>query len=157
MRKYINQFWSWYEDNLHLNIGIAAGLFIWQIVHLFWLTADVVFERLFSFALFNLSGFWEYLIIAVDYTEIPALITVSLVYIYELRAGRDKKKSILFLVLLNSQWLHLFWITDEFVVSLFRSASETILPIWLAWMAIGIDYLELPVMYDTVKRFLTIN
>lgn len=34
MKKYINQFWSWYEDNLHLNIGIAAGLFVWQLAHL---------------------------------------------------------------------------------------------------------------------------
>ena len=153
MKKYINQFWSWYEDNLHLNIGIAAGLFIWQLVHLFWLTTDVVFERLFSFALLNLSGFWEYAIIAVDYTEIPALIAVSLIYINELRAGRDAKKSVLFLILLNSQWLHLFWITDEFVISQFRGIAETLLPLWLAWTAIAIDYLELPVMYDTIKKF----
>src|SRR3989338_4463774 len=157
MRKYINQFWSWYEDNLHLNIGIAAGLFIWQLVHLFWLTADVVFERLFSFALLNLSGFWEYAIIFVDYTEIPALITVSLIYINELRTGRDAKKSILFIVLLNSQWLHLFWITGEFVVNQFRGTTEIILPLWLAWVAIMIDYLELPIMYDTIKKFFTLK
>jgi hypothetical protein len=28
------------------------------------------------------------------------------------------------------------------------------LPIWLAWIAIGIDYLELPVIYDTLRKFL---
>jgi hypothetical protein len=27
------------------------------------------------------------------------------------------------------------------------------LPIWLAWIAILIDYLELPVIYDTLKKF----
>jgi len=153
MKKYINHFWNWYEENLHLNIGIAAGIFIWQLIHLVWLTSDVVIWRLFSFAPLNLSGIWEYLIIAVDYTEIPALITVSLIYINELRAGRNTNKSILFLVLLNSQWVHLFWITDEFVVDRFRETSETVLPLWLAWVAIMIDYLELPVMYDTIKKF----
>jgi len=135
-----------------LNIGIAAFLFVWQLIHLFWLTTDVIFERLFSFALLNLSGFWEYFIIIVDYTEIPALITVSLIYINELRTGRDIKKSILFLVLLNSQWLHLFWITDEFVIAHFRGEHPSF-PLWLAWVAIMIDYLELPVMYDTIKKF----
>ena len=152
MKKYINQFWSWYEDNLRLNIGVATGIFVWQLVHLFWLTADVVFERLFSFVLLNLSEFWEYFIITVDYTEIPALITVSLIHINELRAGRDTKKSVIFLILLNSQWLHLFWITDEFVLAHFRG-EHIIFPLWLVWTAISIDYLELPVIYDTIRKF----
>lgn len=157
MKKSINQFWNWYEENLHLNIGIAAGLFVWQLVHLVWLTGDVVVERIFPTALFNLSGTWEYFIIIVDYTEIPALITVSLIYLNELRRGKDFSKNTLFLVLLNSQWLHLFWITDEFVISQFRGTAEIILPLWLAWTAIVIDYLELPVMYDTIKKFLKIS
>ncbi|MBI2674377.1 MAG: hypothetical protein HYX22_01405 [Candidatus Yanofskybacteria bacterium] len=152
MRKYINHFWNWYEENLRINIGIAAGLFVWQLIHLSWLTTDIVFERLFSSSLLNISGFWEYAIIAVDYTEIPALITVSLIYINELRQGRDTNKSILFLALLNSQWLHLFWITDEFVIAHFRGEHSNF-PLWLAWVAIMIDYLELPVMYDTIKKF----
>ena len=29
----------------------------------------------------------------------------------------------------------------------------TVLPLWLAYLAIAIDYLELPVMYDTFKKF----
>ena len=152
MKKYINHFWSWYEENLHLNIGIAAGIFIWQLIHLVWLTSDVVIWRLFSFAPLNLSGVWEYLIIAVDYMEIPALITVSLVYINDLRQNRDIFKSILFLVLLNSQWLHLFWITDEFVLAHFRG-EHIPAPLWLIWLAISIDYLELPVIYDTIRKF----
>jgi len=125
---------------------------MWQLVHLFWLTVDVVSERLFSFILFNLSGLWEYFIITVDYTEIPALVTVSLIYINELRAGRDTKKGILFLILLNSQWLHLFWITDEFVLAHFRG-EHLLTPLWLVWLAISIDYLELPVIYDTIRKF----
>ena len=152
MKKYINHFWSWYEDNLHLNIGIAAGIFVWQIIHLFWLTTNVVLERLFSIVFFNLSGIWEYAVIAVDYTEIPALFTVSLIYINDLRQNRERFRSTLFLILLNSQWLHLLWITDEFVVAHFRGEYELV-PLWLTWLAISIDYLELPVIYDTIKKF----
>jgi len=157
MRKYINQFWGWYERNLRINIGIAAFLFVWQLVHLFWLASDVIAEHLLSFTLLNLSGIWEYVIIAIDYTEIPAIFTVSLVYINELRQNKNLKKNWLFLVLLNSQWLHLFWITDEFVLDRFRETGGTVLPLWLAWVAIMIDYLELPVMYDTIKKFFNIT
>lgn len=157
MKKYINKFWLWYEDNLHLNIGIAAGLFIWQLIHLIWLAGDVVAGRLFASALFNLSGVWEYIIIIVDYTEIPAIITVSLVYLNELRRGESKISNILFLILLNSQWFHLFWITDEFILEKFRSSTSMILPLWLAWFSIAIDYLELPVIYDTARKFFSVK
>lgn len=157
MKKYINRFWNWYEERLHINIGIAAFLFSWQLAHLFWLTTDVVFERLLSVTVLNLSGIWEFLIITADYTEIPAIIAVSLVYVNELRKGRDTSKSLLFLILLNSQWLHLFWITDEFIIDKFRDTADTILPLWLAWIAISIDYLELPVIYDTLKKFFAVT
>ncbi|MEX2090976.1 MAG: hypothetical protein WD989_02520 [Candidatus Paceibacterota bacterium] len=153
MKKVINKFWFWYEENLHLNIGIAAILFSWQLIHLLWLTTNVVLPGTLDYGFSNLGANWELLIILVDYTEIPALIAVSLVYMNELRARRDIKKSVMFLVLLNSQWLHLFWITDEFVIKQFKDTSDIILPVWLAWTAIGIDYLELPVMYDTMKKF----
>ena len=97
------------------------------------------------------SGPSRWLIILVDYTEIPALISVSLVYVNDLRKRGASLKPILYLLFLNSQLLHIFWITDEFVVS--SGAGETSsLPVWLAYVAILIDYLELPVIYDTVKR-----
>lgn len=153
VKKYINQFWNWYGDNLHINIGIAAVLFAWQLLHLGWLSLDVVLERILDVNIITLSSLWEYLIVIVDYTEIPAIITVSLIYINELRRGFNAR-SIWFLVLLNSQWLHLLWITDEFVVDLFRETSGVMLSVWLAWIAIFIDYLELPVMYDTIKKFM---
>ena len=154
MKKYINQFWGWYEERLHINIGVAAFLFSWQLAHLFWLTTDIVFERLLSVTVLNLSGIWEYLIIAADYTEIPVIIAVSLIYLNELRQGRDTGRSLLFLILLNSQWLHLFWITDEFIINKLRETGNIILPFWLVWFAISVDYLELPVIYDTLKKFL---
>lgn len=151
MRAMWGTFWSWYERTYVLNVSIALGLFVLQIVHLIWLFGAVVWAKLFGVPLFEFTGIWQALIVLVDYTEIPALLSVSLIYINELRQGWNGK-SALFLLFLNTQWLHLFWITDEFVVLTFNSAG-TILPLWLAWLAIAIDYLEVPVMIDTLKKF----
>ncbi len=150
----IRSFWSWYNSHKTFNTGLAAGLFLLQLGHLYWLTAHVVFFRLFGESFFNLTGLWQVIIVLVDYTEIPALILTSLVYINEFREGK-KAKSILYLVFLNVQWVHLFWITDEVVIEQFLGVAPIILPIWLSWLAIGIDYLELPVIYDTLKKFVT--
>ncbi len=153
MQKIFKKFWKFYEKNLLLSYGIAAFLFTLQLVHLYWLTTSVVFERLFGQGFFELSGIWYLIILFVDYTEIPAIILTSLVYINELRKGRNLK-ALLFLIFLNSQWLHIFWITDEFVVDqLLGTETVSSLPPWLAWIAILIDYLELPVIADTIKKF----
>ena len=152
MKAALDKFWKLYEEHHALNIALAALLFSLQLVHLYWLTAHVVALRLLGQSFFNLRGVWELLILVVDYTEIPALLATSLLYINEFRKGKDLK-SLLFLAFLNSQWLHIFWITDEFVVDYFSgSASATVLPVWLAWVAIGIDYLELPVIADTLLK-----
>ena len=145
------KFWNWYNQNLMGNTIVAAVLFTWQLFHLYWLTADVVAMRLFNRSFMELQGFWHLAISLVDYTEIPAIFAISLVYINELRQ-RFNYRSILFLLFLNSQWLHIFWITDEFVVERLTGGVGLEFPIWLAWIAIGIDYLELPVIYDTIKK-----
>ncbi len=145
-------FWLWYERTYALQVGVALGLFLLQLLHLLWLTGDVVWARLFGEELLHLHGVSETAIALVDYTEIPALISVSLIYINELRKKWSGKEA-LYLFFLNTQWVHLFWITDEFVVTAFNGAG-TVLPLWLAWVAIGIDYLEVPVMYDTTRRFI---
>lgn len=146
------KFWGWYERHWLLNVSLAAGLFILQLVHLYWLSAEVVMARLTG-----AEGWWPDLlglnifILLVDYTEIPAIISTSLIYINEMRQG--KRRAWLFFLLLNSQWLHIFWITDEFVVEeITGSGGGTVLPIWLAWVAIGIDYLEVPVMIDLLVK-----
>lgn len=144
-------FWGWYERAYTLNVSIALGLFLIQIVHLVWLSGEVAWAALTGEPLFTFAGVWETIIVLVDYTEIPALISVSLLYVNELRGGWNRK-SVLYLAFLNSQWLHIFWITDEFVVTSFNSAG-TVLPLALAWAAIAIDYLEVPVMIDTLKKF----
>jgi hypothetical protein len=145
-------FWEWYERHYLLNVTLAAVLFLLQLVHLYWLGADPISQRLTDESLFSPSGLLQYLIVVVDYTEIPALIAVSLLYVNELRRGFSWRPLVL-LLLLNSQWLHIFWITDEYVSNaLAGEAAATSLPAWLAWVAILIDYLELPVIYDTLKR-----
>ena len=149
----LEKFWIWYNKHLVLTTGIAAGLFVLQLFHLYWLTTHVVFHKVFGLSLWNPSEFLEWILLVVDYTEIPALITTSLVYINELRK-KYNLKSILYLIFLNSQFLHIFWITDEFVEARLTGAPEvTVLPLWLAFLAISIDYLELPVIFETIKRF----
>jgi hypothetical protein len=147
-----NTFWGWYERHYLLNVCIASVLFLLQLVHLYWLGAEPISLRLADESFFSPSGLLRYLIFFVDYTEIPALIAVSLLYVNELRRGITWRP-LLFLLLLNSQWLHIFWITDEYVSNaLAGDAAATAMPAWLAWVAILIDYLELPVIYDTLKR-----
>lgn len=148
---YVNRFWEWYERNYTLNVGVAAGLFFLQIVHLMWLFAEVIWFKFFGVTLIHFHDAPRLILILVDYTEIPAIIATSLVYINELRS-KINWKSALYLAFINSQWLHLFWITDEFVLEAFT--GKTLLPVWLAWVAILIDYLELPVIVDTIKKFL---
>ncbi len=147
-----SRFWSWYERHYALAVTLTAGLFALQLVHLAWLSADVVAERLTGRSYVELTPVWQFLIILVDYTEIPSLLSTTVFYLYQLQRGRSVVKSVLFLILVNSQWLHLFWITDEFVVEALRGAPGAALPVWLAWVAIVIDYLELPVIADTIAR-----
>ena len=144
-------FWAWYERHYHLILWATTILFFLQVVHLYWLGTHVIAQRLLGYSLFNPAPIIQYLIIAVDYTEIPALISTTVLYLYDLQK-RFSWKAVLFLVLLNSQWLHLFWITDEFVVNQFAGRAVTVLPVWLAWVAIMIDYLEVPVMVDTFMK-----
>lgn len=154
MKQYIQSFWNWYERHYVLNVGIALFLFVLQIFHLLWLWGDVVMVKVGFEAIFHVhDGPLHYALLLVDYTEIPAIISISLIYINQLRKGFSAK-SFWLLVFLNTQWLHLFWITDEFVVETFTGdVRETLLPVWLAWVAILIDYLELPVIYDTCREF----
>lgn len=153
IRALTQRFFAWYERHYALNVGVAAGLFLLQLVHLYWLSADVVARRLSGASLWEVDGWLAYLVLLVDYVEIPSLFGVSLIYVNELRK-RPNWRSVLFLLLLNSQWLHILWITDEFVVGeLARGGGGSGLPGWLAWVAIGIDYLELPVILDILGKF----
>ncbi len=151
LKKIWDRFWNFYDGHYNLTLGITLCLFSLQIVHLFWLFTNVIWFKLFSYNLYTFGSTFEKLLVLVDFTEIPALLAASLVYIDDLR-NNFNYKSVIFLILLNSQWLHLFWITDEFVVSEFT--EKVLFPSWLAWLAILIDYLEVPVILDTLSKFL---
>lgn len=149
---FLQRFWAWYERHYAVNLGVATVLFAIQLVHLWWLATHVIALRLLGQSYFETSPLFETIIVLVDYTEIPALVSTTFVYLYDLRT-KFSWKAVFFLIFLNSQWLHLFWITDEFVVDQFQGRpSDTILPAWLAWVAILIDYLELPVIVDTFLK-----
>lgn len=149
MTTFSNRFWAWYERHYTLTLAITTFLFALQVAHLYWLASHVIALRLFGESFFTPSPTFQTIIILVDYTEVPALISTTFLYLYELRK-EFSWKALLFLIFLNSQWLHLFWITDEFVVDQFAGrAASTVLPVWLAWVAILIDYLEVPVIVDT--------
>lgn len=141
----INRFWKWYEDNYTLNLTLATVLFSLQILHLFWLLTHVIFIRVGFGDLFAPFSFLNLPLILIDYTEIPALITTSLVYINEIRL-KNKFKPWLYLFLLNVQWIHILWITDEFLLENIYFTGI----LW--WLAVLIDYMELPVIIDTTKR-----
>ncbi|EKD91004.1 MAG: hypothetical protein ACD_30C00052G0022 [uncultured bacterium] len=149
----VNRFFNWYNRHLTLNISIAAVLFTLQLIHLYWLFTDVILFKLIGRSFFHLTGVWYTLILIVDYTEIPALISTGLIYVNELRKKGYSFKNVLFIILLASQFLHIFWITDEYVIEQFAHVSNApILPHWLAWIAILIDYGEVPVIIDTLKK-----
>jgi hypothetical protein len=114
---------------------LSAVLFFTQIVHLIWMTTYVIPIQLGS------SPIWsppETPLALADYLELPAIVATSILYI------RTRNWKMLFLV--NVQLFHIFWITDEFVLD-----RGTLVPV-LAWIAIFIDYLELPVIVDTIRR-----
>lgn len=150
LREAVRDFWAWYERHYKLNVAIAASLFAFQLVHLVWLTCQPLARRVLGEPIVDVEVPFSWLIVFVDYTEIPALLSVSLVYLHDLRGGFSWRPAV-YLAFLNSQWLHIFWITDEFVVTSGGDES-TVLPAWLAYVAILIDYLELPVMWDTFRR-----
>src|SRR5688500_11129572 len=107
MKKLLRSFFDWYERHKKLNTLIAAALFVTQLVHLYWLASHVISLRLLCRSHFDSTSFWESVILIVDYFEIPALITTSILYINDLRKGFSWKP-LLFLFFLNSQWLHIF-------------------------------------------------
>jgi hypothetical protein len=143
------RFWKWYQDNYAINLTVSTLLFSLQLIHLFWLLTHVIFIKLGIGDFFSYFSFLNWPLVLIDYTEIPAIITTSLVYINEIRRKKTLKPW-LYLVLLNIQWLHILWITDEFLLENIYFTGI----LW--WMAVLIDYLELPVILDTVKRVLVL-
>ena len=146
----LNRFWNWYEKHYTIYLTISTLLFTLQIIHLIWMTTHVVSLRLLGKSLFPLSQELNLLIAVADYTEVPALLATGIVYWRELQK-KHERKNLLYLFFIASQFLHIFWITDEIVLE--QYANPIALPGWLAWIAICIDYLELPVIIETAAKW----
>jgi hypothetical protein len=119
---------------------LAAGLFLTQLIHLIWMSTYVVPIRLWGTSIWSPPS--APLALA-DYLELPAIITTSLLYV--------RTRNWKMLILVNLQLFHILWITDEFVLN--RGSLNPV----LAWIAITIDYLEIPVIFDTIGRVIRSN
>jgi hypothetical protein len=149
-----SRFWSWYQRNYLAVLVLTAGVFLLQLFHLYWLFTDVVLQRIFGHSFYPQGTVAHTVGVAsliADYLEIPTLISASLLYVNELRK-RFSWAAIGYLLLLNTQWAHILWITDEVVVQTFTGADLLQWNYVLAWIAIMIDFLELPVIADTLHR-----
>lgn len=150
-QKIVN-FWYRYEN---LNLKITFILISLQLLHLYWLTTDVVLQRIYgeSFLIFPKALLPVFVVI--DYIEIPALISGMTFYSLSIyKHQKNSWKNSLFLALLAVQVVHIFWITDEIVYDAFFETRLVEFPLYIAWIAILIDYLELPVMADLFYKII---
>jgi hypothetical protein len=143
-------FWTRYEN---LNLRITLILISLQILHLYWLTADVVLQRISGQSYLGLPKELLPLFIVVDYIEIPALVSGITFYLFSIFKGEpNPRKDVIFLILLALQVVHIFWITDEIVYESLLGNDLITIPLYLTWIAILIDYLEIPVMIDLFHK-----
>lgn len=142
---------DWLDRHYLAALVVTTVAFILQIFHLYWLFAAVIMEKLTGQSWFSFPKDLNFIYVVADYLEVPALISTSILYLNNFR--RDRKfKAIFYVVLLNTQWLHLFWITDNFVVQSFTDNGMFSWNAWVAWVAILIDYLEVPVIIEMLKQ-----
>lgn len=151
IRAAFRRFWAWYQRHYLAVLVLTAAVFLLQIFHLYWLFTDVVLRRLTGISYFAFAEVVGLGSLIADYLEVPTLVSASLLYINELRRGFSWR-SLGYLLLLNSQWAHIFWITDEVVVETFTQYSLFHWNASVAWIAILIDFLELPVIVDTLYK-----
>lgn len=139
------KFYYKYEN---LNLKIAFILISLQILHLYWLTTDVMLTRIIGESFFAFPQIPVPILVAIDYLEIPALVSGSIFYALRIRSGRTARRDFVLLALLLFQVLHLFWITDEVLYDILFSTVPIAIPPYVAWFAILIDFLEVPVIVD---------
>ncbi len=142
----ILNFWTKYEN---VDLKITCILISLQLLHLYWLTTDVVLHRITGQSYLGLPPELLPLFIVVDYIEVPALVSGITFYLFSiLKHEAHFRKNIIFLILLAIQIIHIFWITDEVLYESLLDDDLVKFPIYPAWTAILIDYMEVPVMID---------
>jgi hypothetical protein len=154
VRALLRRFWSWYQHHYLAVLVLTTAVFLIQLFHLYWLFTDVVLQRLFGRSFYPhgaVGDALQFVSLLADYLEVPTLVSASLLYVNELRRGFTWR-ALAYLFMLNTQWIHIYWITDEVVVQYFVGSVP---PQWnqlLAWIAILIDFMEVPVIVDTLRR-----
>ena len=150
-QKIVN-FWYRYEN---LNLKITFILISLQLLHLYWLTTDVVLQRIYGESFLIFPKAFLPVFVVIDYIEIPALISGMTFYSLSIyKHQKQSWKNSLFLAMLAVQVVHIFWITDEIVYDTFFETRFVEFPLYIAWIAILIDYLELPVMADLFYKII---
>jgi hypothetical protein len=149
---------NFYLRYQNINLKISFILISLQLLHLYWLTTDVVIYRLTGTDYFEDLSDFILLFIIIDYIEIPALVSGLIYYfftiIYDKKEKERRIKNTILLILLAIQSIHIFWITDDVVYTTFVGTDLIYMPEYFSWIAILIDYLELPVIYDLLKRII---
>src|SRR5919202_1701262 len=84
-------------------------------------------------------------------TVTTAVFLLQLFHLYWLRR-QVTFRALLYVILLNTQWIHMFWITDQVVVDNFAGHGLISWNGVVAWIAILIDYLEVPVIIDSLIK-----
>jgi hypothetical protein len=93
--------------------------------------------------------------IIIDYIEVPALVSGITFYSLSIyNHEKESRKNSLFLALLAVQIVHIYWITDDVVAKTFFQSKFLNLPVYVAWIAILIDYLEIPVIVDLFYKII---
>jgi hypothetical protein len=150
---------DWLDRHYLAALVVTTVAFLLQVLHLYWLFAAVIMAELTGESWFAFPEDLNFIYIVADYVEVPALISTTVLYLNTFRRERTLT-SVLYVVLLNTQWLHIFWITDNFVVQSFSentSAGGASYGVrswnaWVAWVAILIDFLELPVIFEMLRQ-----
>ncbi len=132
-----------YESYNKVLLRFTTILISTQIIHLIWLTYVATIPYFLFQEIWHLPE--NFIFAAIDYLEIPALILTSLFYIVNL-----SKKNILLLGAIFIQFIHIAWITDTFIL---ENAHDIGLAIYIV---ILIDYSEIPVIIDFIKKSLKI-
>lgn len=130
-----------YESYNKLLLRFTTILISSQIVHLVWLTYVATIPYFLFQEIWYLPE--NFIFAAIDYLEIPALVLTSLFYFVNL-----SKKNILLLGAIFIQFLHIVWITDTFIL---ENAYDIGFAIYIV---ILIDYTEIPVIIDFIKKSL---
>jgi len=100
-----------------------------QLIHPYWLTADVVIQRITRRGPSVPQGSPLFIFfIIIDYVEIPALVAGLTYYALSIyKHEKNSTKNSLLLSTLAIQVFHIFWITDEVVYdSFFGSSSRSV-------------------------------